>query len=225
MAATTVFAVAAFVGDGSPSNPRRPTMWGRLDSVLEVIATNNVCMKPDGTVDKALISQINVAFPVVEDLGPCGIVQQSMHAQTWEMIESHLLATNGYVVYGHDLASLKVSAQAAIDYIQPRLVAAGLKLSGTGTLYDQIVAWLAPARTTVFNTVALRALRNYYRNRLNAQILVELPSDLYAGNALDGVKFSTIRNAWQKSQQTDVGRMIHELYDLACFDIVVRSIP
>lgn len=227
MAMTSVFAIAAIVGDGSASNPRRATMWGRLDNVLSVIKTGNYCLKPDGTVDTALISQINVSMSIAHDFGPCGVTHQSMDSDAWNAIRAHLLSEKGYVVWGRTIPELKKSIQEATAIIQANMALAGFTLPVQGaTTFDKVNTYFTATRfATDFVGGGMLLVRAYYQRRL-AGATAELPDLLGRANGtLDPTRFETLRSTIDGASKTDMRRMCHELYDLACFDLVLRSLP
>lgn len=220
-----VLVVAALVGDGSPGDARRATIWGRLDNAFEVISTGNWCLKPDGTVDVARIKQVRLSMPIVHDLGPVGVVRQQMATDAWGLIVSQIEREMGYAVWGHTDRELLDSIAAAQALIRQHVTDAGLDLPVAATEYDSVVELLTkPRYVRLFVGDGMLLLRRYYANRLQGTG-VEFPERLIRdGGTLDPAQLSTLRDLYRGKARGDLAVLLHELYDLAAFDLVARSV-
>jgi hypothetical protein len=218
------------LGDGTKRHPRRAGWWQRLDLLVALIDAGLICARPDGTMDVARQTELELSETVVRDYGIVGVRTLTMTDEFWlAAMTFEEQVTGGQTVYGRNPRDLYNNARTKMLWIRAR-VAANVPANRVPN-YDGF-ATITDAVRDVFTKAApveVRPIRNYYAAKLDPTTakLADVPPFLKrAGDAddtVDPTNFATARDLIRNSTESAPGRYYHNLYEMAYLDAMTRS--
>lgn len=220
----TIYAPTAIIGDGTKKNPRRMTLFSRLDILGSLVSDGLICVQADGTIiDRA--DDVMWDAELFMDLGPIGIVKETLRRDFWEMASGYVENMLGYPPStGESLEELKQVAIVNKDYLKSELVSkANVNLpsgvNDAARAYTYLASLIIPK--------PLEELREYYIDRLNGSVEEWPPSfrgSKKTGEGVDPVGFQKVMQAIQTAGNNSPGKYLHTMYEIAYLDIIIRAL-
>lgn len=234
----TVYVGWPVIGDGSLDEPRRPSMWGRLDMLLATIADGLVCLQPDGTVIQDHAFQ-KAGVALSRDLGPVGVIAHTLNEDLWALALAYhsTVVGPGRAVWGDTIPDLRASCEQQIPSCLGVLSSARVTLPEGDTLAAQAHAAIRDQPASGL----LAAMKTYYLDRMSGSSMVDVPNLIKpvkvdvapvsgevahvveAARVVDGAEFTKVLTSMRESPKDAAAVWFHEAYELFMLDSIARG--
>lgn len=211
------FTPCTVLGDGSKANPRRATMFPRLDMQMHMIDAGLVCMKSDGTFSP-LAPESHQESLYLDLGGQIGVKLVTVPDSVLELF----LGDNPYVAMwpsGQTIAELKsVLAQTADDLLvefSPKLPTRGGRSGGKTKMADSVRDLIAGASDSRGGS-HFSGVRQWYVDRHDGNGIEGLPGAvLDAQGLIRPAQFRALLNYMNNAPRSSAGNWVHRAHLLA----------
>lgn len=221
----TFYAPCPVIGSGTSDDPRRLTVWIKVDTLMDLIDAGLLCWNSDGTANN-LANERMFTEELVADFGIVGVSKMTLTPSIHKMIvEWQEQRYDIPPVQAPSLKELKQKAQAVKGMLLLRLDKHGVKLPDGENATARVLDWMESATVPVI----ARPLRNYYRDVLRGggRSTGDMPSFLANDDSspgVDPVKFAAMKKRIDGAGDTNAFRFLHSMFEIAYLDVLVRNL-